>query len=318
MSMAHADQKQKMSENVGYTHNDHFTCLEGLQQIQQVTRIDPINLDYCGMEECTPGYEYGPNIRTSYVIHMIASGKGCLLRDGRNWNIEKGDAFLIRPKEECTYQADEYDPWRYLWIGFHGPRADEMARHAGFPEERPVMHCRNMDEICRHMTHLLEARDLTYVNSLIRMSELYAIFALLTENASVPAEEKTQDGRMESLYVESAIDLLINARGDVKVADVAHTIGISRSYLTSVFKKETGLSPQQYLMNFRMEKAANLLRSTLSPVNVVAEEVGYSDSLAFSRAFKNYYGKSPTAFRARKPVLELHTVKNDPDYQYPL
>lgn len=318
MSMAHADQKQKMSENVGYTHNDHFTCLEGLQQIQQVTRIDPINLDYCGMEACPPGYAFGPNIRTSYVIHMIASGKGRLLRNDRSWSIGNGDAFLIRPKEECTYQADEHDPWRYLWIGFHGPRADEMVRRAGFAEDSPVMHCRNMDEIRRHMTRLLEARELTYVNSLTRMSELYAIFALLTENASVPAEEKAQDGRMESLYVESAIDLLINARGDVKVADIAHSIGISRSYLTSVFKKETGLSPQQYLMNFRMEKAANLLNSTSSPVNVVAEEVGYADSLAFSRAFKNYYGKSPTAFRARKPVLEMHTVAGHPNYRYPL
>ena len=140
MSREHANQNQKMSENVGYTHNDRYTCLEGLQQIQQVTRIDPINLDYCGMEACTPGYAFGPNIRTSYVIHMIASGKGRLLRNDRSWSIGNGDAFLIRPKEECTYQADEHDPWRYLWIGFHGPRADEMVRRAGFAEDSPVMH----------------------------------------------------------------------------------------------------------------------------------------------------------------------------------
>jgi AraC-like DNA-binding protein len=104
----------------------------------------------------------------------------------------------------------------------------------------------------------------------------------------------------------------------LKITDVADVIGISRSYLTSIFKKELKVSPQEFLMNFRMEKAAQLLEVTKSPVNIIAAEVGYSDSLSFSKAFKRRYGMSPTDYREHKPELVKKDSKGAYTSKYPL
>ena len=83
----------------------------------------------------------------------------------------------------------------------------------------------------------------------------------------------------------------------IKIDDIADFIGISRSHLTGSFKKEMGVSPQEYLINFRLEKAASLLRSSKEQINIIAYQCGYEDSLSFSKAFKQKFGMSPKSFR---------------------
>ena len=67
----------------------------------------------------------------------------------------------------------------------------------------------------------------------------------------------------------------------------------SFSYFGKLFKKATGMSPQRFLLNYRMTKAAEMLRMTNLPVAEIGRQVGYPDQLHFSRAFKSIYGLSP-------------------------
>ena len=71
-------------------------------------------------------------------------------------------------------------------------------------------------------------------------------------------------------------------------------------------------------MNFRMEKAGSLLTETKSPINVIAMEVGYSDSLSFSKAFRSRYGMSPTEFREKRPRLIFRNERGTYEIEYPL
>ena len=86
-------------------------------------------------------------------------------------------------------------------------------------------------------------------------------------------------------------------------------VGISRSHLTGSFKKEMGVSPQEYLINFRLEKAASLLRSSKEQINIIAYQCGYEDSLSFSKAFKQKFGMSPKSFRNLEVELETKDAK---------
>ena len=97
----------------------------------------------------------------------------------------------------------------------------------------------------------------------------------------------------------------------VKINELADYIGVNRSYLTSSFKKAVGCSPQEYLVNLRMEKAKNLLKNTDMPINAVAAAVGYQDQLAFSKIFKQNFTVSPKEYRKTKEELQLGTVKGD-------
>lgn len=100
-------------------------------------------------------------------------------------------------------------------------------------------------------------------------------------------------------------------REKIKINELADYIGVNRSYLTSSFKKAIGCSPQEYLVNLRMEKAREMLRNTDMQINAIAAAVGYQDQLAFSKIFKQHFGASPKAYQEMGEELQLVSKKGD-------
>ncbi|WPN49329.1 MULTISPECIES: AraC family transcriptional regulator [unclassified Pseudomonas] len=90
--------------------------------------------------------------------------------------------------------------------------------------------------------------------------------------------------------------------------ELARTAGTSRSVLAERFQQLVGVSPMQYLTQWRMLLAANLLRSSNSSLMRIAEEVGYQTDTAFSRAFRREYGAPPAAWRRNQ---EKKTTAHD-------
>jgi AraC-like DNA-binding protein len=86
---------------------------------------------------------------------------------------------------------------------------------------------------------------------------------------------------------------------DITVEDIADHIGLNRSYFGKLFKKETGQTPQAFLINYRMVKACEYLVQSNMSVADVASAVGYNNPLHFSRAFKNVYQISPLNYRKK-------------------
>ena len=302
--------ESSVRKEIGRTENDRYWSMENLQEVQSIPSINPINLNYYGKEQCEPGYAFGPFVRTNYILHMVTGGRGLLKKGEHAYPVGPGQVFLIYPGEETTYCADEKDPWQYMWIGFHGFRSEEMMQRAGFSPDSPVLTCRNMDRICETMEELLRYSELNYVNELLRTGSMYHLLALITENSQPVMQKLRTENSTEQLYVKTAVNLLINSKEKtIRVSDVADAIGISRSYLTSIFKREMKVSPQEFLMNFRMERAGDFLRYTDRPVGEIAEEVGYADSMSFSKAFKNHFHLTPSQFRSLKPELVSLTVK---------
>lgn len=306
------------------TGQDLFASFEEVEYKLDAAAVTPITLDFCGSEQCSPGHCYGPDgpvIRTVYILHFILGGCGYLEKGGRNFPLEEGQAFLIYPGELNYYQADMENPWRYIWIGFHGLQAENMMERAGFTREAPFIALHRTNEICAYMKDIMENSELTYVKELKRMSSLLGLLSVLcseneqpdtpagrekalSDRAASPARNqgrglaraKTQDAGFD--YVQTAVNLLTSAeKTRIRVEDVAKHIGVSRNYLDSLFKQKLGISPKEYLMNFRMEKASALLANTDNPVGVIAAEVGYADPMTFSKIFRRRFGMCPTEFR---------------------
>ncbi|MNN42803.1 HTH-type transcriptional activator RhaS [compost metagenome] len=83
----------------------------------------------------------------------------------------------------------------------------------------------------------------------------------------------------------------------ISIDQIAATLGYHRGHLSKAFKQRTGLSPKQYLLKMRMDKAKGLLEGTLS-VDQVASSVGFNDALYFSKQFRKYFGIPPSEYRA--------------------
>lgn len=88
-----------------------------------------------------------------------------------------------------------------------------------------------------------------------------------------------------------------NYRSQIHLGDLAMAAHISPSYLSTLFKKEEGRSFSEYLVRFRMDRAAEFMEDTGIPFVEVANMVGYTDYAQFCKMFKKYKGVSPTEFR---------------------
>lgn len=295
------------NKSIGYTESNGYRCLEDLEQTNDFKTMTPINLLYCGKEDCTPGWCFGPYVRENYVIHTVTSGTGVYKVNGKVYQLKPGQAFLIYPGLETIYQADPQTPWSYMWVGFNGIRARSVVEEIGFSEENPVVTLDDTERISSAIDRILEAREMTLVNSIKRVSAFYdALIAMIELNT----QEKPKYNYTDDRYVNMAVDIIVARYNErVRVSDIADRVGINRSYLTSIFKKEMHMSPQEFLINYRLEKAAQMLQETRDPIGSIATAVGYSDPLAFSKAFRKKFNTTPSDYRADIPKLARVTFR---------
>ena len=294
---------------VGYTESLDYRCLEDLREDRKAIGSSIIGLDYCGRERCKPDYAFGPYIRENYVLHIVIEGKGQLSVKGQTYSIGKNQAFILVPGEETVYRADKEDPWTYAWIGFHGYESEKLVHGMGFYDNNYVIDIEDAGLLGGYIDKILDHSQLTFANYIIRNSYMGLLIGELIKNADIPADENRFS---EETYVNMALQhITANYQNPVKIAGIANRIGINRSYLAIIFKKKMGISPQEFLINFRMEKAAELLMETDLAIRAVAAGVGYKDPLTFSKAFKQKYGINPSEFREHPPKLKENGRKGD-------
>ena len=297
-----------MTITSGFTNSARYRCLEDLQK-----KSVELCLTYCGIEHCTPAHRFGPNKRSSYVLHIIKEGRGTLEINNKIYHLKKGDAFLIPPGREAWYEADRKKPWLYMWVGYTGLKADECTNSAGFFKDITVRKVECIDELGNYIEEMLEAHELTYENELKRNALLMLLFSSLIKDYKKSVSNKNSTYTYPwAVYVKHAMDyLLSNYNQDIKINELAEYIGVNRSYLTVCFKKELGCSPKEFLMDLRIKKSKSLLRNTNMPIKAVAKSVGYIDQLAFSKAFKNQIGMSPSDYRKNQELLVIKYKKGE-------
>ncbi len=255
----------------------------------------------CGIQRCLPGDSYPHSAREGYHLHVVLSGKGVLQAEGKEYHIHKGQMFLLRERNDIFYQADMDDPWYYVWITYCGGNAGKYMAYAGFTEGVYVQDCNiDVNEFAAVVKEILERPHLKSSSEFYRMSLAIRFLSLAIESweKSEDASRQKRDMTVED-YVHYAIRFIESNYSGIKITDVADYIGINRTYLTSIFKAKMHVSPQEYLMQVRMDKSRELLLNTDVPIYVVAQEVGYSDQLAFSKIFKRKYGLSPDQYRKK-------------------
>ena len=100
-------------------------------------------------------------------------------------------------------------------------------------------------------------------------------------------------------YVEKAKDYVADhyMEEDLSLDTMCAALGVSSTYFSSVFKKETGRTFISYLTDYRMEIARRLLIETQDKNYVIGKKVGYADANYFSYVFKKEYGTSPSRYR---------------------
>lgn len=274
---------------------NRYRCLDYSEK-----QTECIYLRSCGVEKC----EAGKNLHFSagrpwFHLHVILSGKGYFTVDGRTQNLHFGQMFLTRPEEACSYGPDPDDPWTYCWMSFDGERAGYYAESAGFKSGVSWQDCYvDYQEFNTLVQRILSRPELTLANDLMRLGSLLEFLSLAIEsNYKSQQVVRHRHEYAPDVYVNHALDYIRKNYDTIKVTDVARYIGINRSYLTNIFKKKMGVSPQEYLLQYRLDKGSKLLLETHLSIQEVAQRIGYDNPLTFSKMFKSVYGVSPRKYR---------------------
>lgn len=225
-----------------------------------------------GYENCENSHSYGPTTRTHWLIHFVESGFGIFRIRNNEYTVGPEEMFVIPPLVETYYEADSKNPWSYVWIGF--------TTEKDLPLELPdIIHCPKALGVFSSMKN---AASMGNGRSAFLSSELWKLFAILLEN-----EKHTIS------YVDKAIQCIHSEyMYDLTIEKIAARLGLDHSYFSALFKEKMGVSPKQYLFNYRMNVAVSLMLESGCSISVAAYSVGYTDVCNFSKMFKKHFGVS--------------------------
>lgn len=235
---------------------------------------------YFGYESCSSGHSYGPAVRNCWLLHYVVKGKGVYKIHNKEYSLDRGNIFIIPPFEKTYYRADDNDPWEYIWVAF--TKSEDMY----FPKKDVIY----IPEAERIFKDIKDCCDMEKGRNEMVISRIWELFSLFSEEPS----ENTD-------YVSLALEIIHSEYSrELTVGDIANRIGLERTYFSVIFKNSMGISPKEYIITFKIQQAAELIKNHGFGVSVAAASVGYRDAYAFSKIFKKYYGVTPDALKAPK------------------
>ena len=271
----------------------------------QHTFSNPLTLYHCGQEQCKPLHSFGPAIRPHYLIHYILDGRGEYHVNGNVYHLKKGQGFLITPGTTTLYCADEHDPWEYCWFGFDGYEVNTILKSCGLSQTDLIFTDTSNGALREELLKLIQNFTKGHGNEFSYIGELYLCFShirISTDNTSKLIYET---------YIPKALDYIHNNYTyDIKISDVAKYLSIDRTYLYRLFMNYKKVSPQQYLISYRISVAQKLLRETNLSVTEIAYSCGFRDAPSFSKHFKKQTRITPMQYRSdQNQVLILDNEK---------
>lgn len=253
------------------------------------------------------------------VKYMI-SGQAEILCGPRVFIAQAGDVVVINSCEMHGIRQHGAEPVVYHLLmippdlPFGGRLAELIAPvFEGKSRFDNIVHDdRRLQEIILSMFECLERREAAY--ELEAGAQLALLFARLLRCHADRSMQPCMQKYAERL--RPAIEYIYHHYNqDVRIEELARVCSLSVYYFCRMFKTGTGYTVSAYINNFRLGKAATLLRTTDLPVASVAALVGYHDECYFSRCFRSWAGMPPTMYREQRASRNLKEQDNASDAQ---
>lgn len=236
-------------------------------------------------------------ILNGYYIVFVTKGEGILeSAKTKPFNIKAGTCFLLFPGVWHRYKPHQLSGWEEYWVGFNGEYPDELMHTGVFKAENPFIDT-GMDEDLLQLFHnLIKTVELSAVGyRQIITGITLQIMGLLS---SVSKFQSQTGSKNERLISKAKFLLQESVENPVSLEEIAKELPMGYSNFRKMFKEITGLSPNQYHLELRLETAKNLLTSTNLTINEVAYQTGFDSIFYFSRMFKKKNGIAPKAYRS--------------------
>ncbi len=248
-----------------------------------------------GCEQSSPNFVHLPNIRTIYTLHYCIQGKGTFIMNGKKFIIQPKQLFLMYPNVKIYARAHAVTPWELCWCGFKGSDARLLCDAIGFSPNTPVIETEDPSTVHDMLMGIYNHRGNKPYQLIYMTSQLYALLAFLMEKSSNPV---TIYGNFQ--YVQKAIEFIeLHYTEKITVEDIATYVEISRTTLYRAFIDNHSISPLDYLTEYRIRVACNLLEKGNPSIKELSYAAGFNSPFYFSTVFKRLIGISPSDYKSR-------------------
>ena len=238
--------------------------------------------------------------KESYILFYTLRGAGLIEQDGNHVTLSTGQALLLNcrtPQSYCT--APGQSCWHHYWVHLDGAGVAAMEPLL-LPGKKLTPVQLTGVKMQEYFEMLLGQMEHSTVDSMVHTGlALHEMLALCAQ--SILAEAETTSARQ--VILQAAETLRKHYQQELCLADLLAEAHMSKSYFLRLFRRYMGTTPYNYLVNFRITQAKELLVLTDHSVSEIAQEVGFGDASNFSTRFAKATGQSPLQYRksALKP-----------------
>ncbi len=234
----------------------------------------------------------------AFILIYCVKGKGWLrLGDGEQTAVQENSVIVIPAGAPHSYGADDADPWSIYWFHLKGGQIGDILEQSGLQSGRvhlPPSEAEKLIELFRVCFDLLSTGAHQEANLLHVSHSVRYMLSLLGLVQRLHQEERAQAYLDRAvLYMQQKLEM------NLTLDELAEHTRISRQHLNHVFRKATGITPIDYYLKLKMQRACQLLDLTDQTIKEVSLALGFGDPFYFSRLFKKMIGLSPTQYRSQ-------------------
>jgi AraC-like DNA-binding protein len=234
-------------------------------------------------------------VLSEYQALFITHGEGEFESkpSGRK-KVSIGSVILLFPGVWHRYRPVPGVGWDEYWVSYSGRYFDRLIEHGFFSPQDPVLKT-GLDDLLLHAYLTLVDRlrsEPVGFQQFLAASVMEILAAIL---GAVRAQGT--GSRMHELVCQAKSLLETQTDATPSMEHLAASLGLSTTHFYRVFKQHTGLSPYQYHLQLRIERAKQMLHGTTMNVKEIAAALAFESPFHFSNAFKRKTGASPSQWR---------------------
>jgi AraC-like DNA-binding protein len=241
-------------------------------------------------------------ILDDYYLVYISKGRGIFeSSETTPFEVSAGTCFFLFPGVWHRYKPDPDSGWEEYWVGFKGYYPEQLMKQHFFDKKKPFVNAGLDEELQRLFHKLLDCVKSSIPGYQQIISGITLEILGVINNISL---DKNSEADVTGKSIAKAkFRMQESIENPVEIDKLLEEIPMSYSKFRQAFKKTTGLSPNQYYLNIRLNKAKELLNSTSLSINEIAYHTGFESIFYFSKLFKKKNGVSPRDYRNATVVL---------------
>ena len=218
-----------------------------------------------------------------YLIEYVLEGEGELRLDGKTKKLQAGNVFVFDKNSPHDYRSDPKAPLKKIWICFRSEYIEKMLE--GYRIQTGVYNADVKNDFLN--LYRVAKMDTTPQNKFFEVAEiLHGVIMKIARSAmETGVSASLKNALLSSIYSKKTLD------------ELAADLFTSKSNLIRVFKKQTGVTPYQFLLNEKISVAKTLLSTTTMQIKHIADLLCFTDEHYFSFLFKQKTGVSPSEYR---------------------